>query len=121
MTALTNIQRFKPFANRLLRGQHHIIRVTTRTNSTTTSRTDRTKTHPASTIRCFSSDGDRIHSTDIAFKPAEAGWGGGSKYSNNFDQIFDNSQSKAQDATAHESQSKVTEQDQDKQHKDATI
>jgi hypothetical protein len=65
MTALTNIQRFKPFANRLLRGQHHIIRVTTRTNSTTTSRTDRhTKTHPASTIRCFSSDGDHIHSTE---------------------------------------------------------
>eukprot|EP00578_Thalassiosira_sp_NH16_P019337 CAMPEP_0181102074 /NCGR_PEP_ID=MMETSP1071-20121207/14113_1 /TAXON_ID=35127 /ORGANISM="Thalassiosira sp., Strain NH16" /LENGTH=89 /DNA_ID=CAMNT_0023185007 /DNA_START=237 /DNA_END=506 /DNA_ORIENTATION=- len=30
----------------------------------------------------------RLHSTDIAFKPAESGWGGGSKYTNNFDAIF---------------------------------
>lgn len=26
----------------------------------------------------------------IAFKPAESGWGGGSKYSKNFDSIFGN-------------------------------
>mmetsp|Transcript_924 Transcript_924/g.1199 ORF Transcript_924/g.1199 Transcript_924/m.1199 type:complete len:105 (+) Transcript_924:149-463(+) len=41
--------------------------------------------------RCFSSDddgGDRLHSTDIAFKPAASGWGGGNKYNNNFDDIF---------------------------------
>jgi hypothetical protein len=44
--------------------------------------------------RCFSSDGDsgdsgdRLHSTDIAFKPAASGWGGGNKYTNNFDDIF---------------------------------
>eukprot|EP00527_Entomoneis_sp_CCMP2396_P007780 CAMPEP_0198145692 /NCGR_PEP_ID=MMETSP1443-20131203/24847_1 /TAXON_ID=186043 /ORGANISM="Entomoneis sp., Strain CCMP2396" /LENGTH=119 /DNA_ID=CAMNT_0043809393 /DNA_START=42 /DNA_END=401 /DNA_ORIENTATION=+ len=31
---------------------------------------------------------DRIHSTDIAFKPSESGWGGSKKYSANFDQIF---------------------------------
>jgi len=34
--------------------------------------------------------GDRLHDTDIAFKPAESGWGGGSKYSKNFDSIFGN-------------------------------
>mmetsp|Transcript_1279 Transcript_1279/g.1939 ORF Transcript_1279/g.1939 Transcript_1279/m.1939 type:complete len:111 (+) Transcript_1279:92-424(+) len=40
--------------------------------------------------RHMSEDGgnDRIHSTDIAFKPAESGWGGGTKYSNHFDAIF---------------------------------
>mmetsp|Transcript_18773 Transcript_18773/g.40878 ORF Transcript_18773/g.40878 Transcript_18773/m.40878 type:complete len:105 (-) Transcript_18773:178-492(-) len=31
---------------------------------------------------------DRIHSTDIAFKPAESGWGASNKYSNNFESIF---------------------------------
>ena len=37
----------------------------------------------------MSEGGDRLHSTDIAFKPAESVWGGGSsKYSNNFDKIF---------------------------------
>ena len=42
-----------------------------------------------STCRYMSEGGDRLHSTDIAFKPAESGWGGGSsKYSNNFDKIF---------------------------------
>ena len=41
------------------------------------------------TCRYMSEGGDRLHSTDIAFKPAESGWGGGSsKYSNNFDKIF---------------------------------
>ncbi|KAK1738236.1 hypothetical protein QTG54_010905 [Skeletonema marinoi] len=34
------------------------------------------------------SEGSRLHSTDIAFKPAESGWGGGGKYANNFDTIF---------------------------------
>lgn len=38
-------------------------------------------------FRPFSSE-DRIHSTDIAFKPAESGWGASSKYSRNFDEIF---------------------------------
>jgi len=42
-----------------------------------------------STCRYMSEGGDRLHSTDIAFKPAESGWGGGSnKYNNNFDKIF---------------------------------
>lgn len=41
------------------------------------------------TCRYMSEGGDRLHSTDIAFKPAESGWGGGSsKYSNSFDKIF---------------------------------
>lgn len=31
---------------------------------------------------------DRIHSTDIAFKPAESGWGFSNKYNDNFDKIF---------------------------------
>ncbi|KAL7501660.1 hypothetical protein ACHAWT_009472 [Skeletonema menzelii] len=45
--------------------------------------------HPiqATVVRCMS-EGSRLHSTDIAFKPAESGWGGGGKYSNNFDAIF---------------------------------
>lgn len=41
-------------------------------------------------VRSFTSDSDRIHSTDIAFKPAESGWGANSKYSNNFGNIFGN-------------------------------
>lgn len=36
----------------------------------------------------FNAKSDRIHSTDIAFKPAESGWGANSKYTNNFDKIF---------------------------------
>lgn len=31
---------------------------------------------------------ERIHSTDIAFKPAESGWGFSNKYNDNFDKIF---------------------------------
>ncbi|CAB9525826.1 expressed unknown protein [Seminavis robusta] len=43
---------------------------------------------------------DRIHSTDIAFKPAESGWGGTRKYSSNFDKIFGNkNQAQGNDAT----------------------
>ena len=42
---------------------------------------------PAIQVRCMS-EGSRLHSTDIAFKPAESGWGGGGKYANNFDAIF---------------------------------
>lgn len=34
------------------------------------------------------SSGDSIHSSDIAFKPAESGWGAGKKYLNNYDSIF---------------------------------
>mmetsp|Transcript_35356 Transcript_35356/g.60049 ORF Transcript_35356/g.60049 Transcript_35356/m.60049 type:complete len:112 (-) Transcript_35356:430-765(-) len=44
-------------------------------------------------IRSFSED-SRLHSTDIAFKPAESGWGGGSKYTKNFDNIFGSSKTK---------------------------
>ncbi len=33
----------------------------------------------------------------IAFKPAESGWGGGSKYGNNYDAIFGGSKSKKRD------------------------
>eukprot|EP00584_Thalassiosira_punctigera_P006679 CAMPEP_0172541514 /NCGR_PEP_ID=MMETSP1067-20121228/12311_1 /TAXON_ID=265564 ORGANISM="Thalassiosira punctigera, Strain Tpunct2005C2" /NCGR_SAMPLE_ID=MMETSP1067 /ASSEMBLY_ACC=CAM_ASM_000444 /LENGTH=157 /DNA_ID=CAMNT_0013327573 /DNA_START=82 /DNA_END=556 /DNA_ORIENTATION=+ len=39
-------------------------------------------------VRSFSEDSSRLHSTDIAFKPAESGWGGGGKYSDNFDAVF---------------------------------
>jgi hypothetical protein len=38
--------------------------------------------------RCFSEGGDRIHSTDIAFKPNESGWGGSRKYETRWDDIF---------------------------------
>ena len=31
---------------------------------------------------------DRIHSTDIAFKPNEDGWGATKKYSKNYERIF---------------------------------
>jgi predicted glutamine amidotransferase len=31
---------------------------------------------------------ERIHSTDIAFKPNKDGWGYSKKYSNNFETIF---------------------------------
>jgi hypothetical protein len=46
-------------------------------------------------MRFFSEE--RIHSTDIAFKPNESGWGHSSKYSSNFDNIF---AKKAEDATS---------------------
>lgn len=44
-----------------------------------------------STARYLSSGsngGDSLHSTDIAFKPAESGWGFTNKYNSNFDNIF---------------------------------
>lgn len=31
---------------------------------------------------------DRLHSTDIAFKPSKSGWGYNDKYNSNFDSIF---------------------------------
>jgi len=34
------------------------------------------------------SDSDRIHSTDIAFKPSDSGWGFTNKYNKNFENIF---------------------------------
>tara|TARA_B100000482_G_scaffold82110_1_gene58648 strand:- start:26 stop:454 length:429 start_codon:yes stop_codon:yes gene_type:complete len=37
-----------------------------------------------------SSSSDRLHSTDIAFKPTEDGWGYSPRYSNNYDAIFGN-------------------------------
>ena len=41
-------------------------------------------------FRFFSEGGesDRIHSTDIAFKPNASGWGGSSKYVSRWDDIF---------------------------------
>ena len=36
------------------------------------------------------SSGERLHSTDIAFKPTEDGWGYSPRYSSNFDRIFGN-------------------------------
>jgi len=35
-----------------------------------------------------SSSTSRLHSTDIAFKPAESGWGGSKSYSDKWDKIF---------------------------------
>lgn len=42
----------------------------------------------AAQLRCFSEGSDRIHSTDIAFKPNESGWGGSKKYESRWDDIF---------------------------------
>lgn len=42
-----------------------------------------------------SSSSDRLHSTDIAFKPTEDGWGYSPRYSNNYDNIFGNKKKKA--------------------------
>lgn len=41
-------------------------------------------------FRFFSEGGesDRIHSTDIAFKPNASGWGGSNKYESRWDDIF---------------------------------
>jgi hypothetical protein len=36
----------------------------------------------------------QFYSYSIAFKPAESGWGGAPKYSQNFDQIFGNKNNK---------------------------
>mmetsp|Transcript_16878 Transcript_16878/g.23465 ORF Transcript_16878/g.23465 Transcript_16878/m.23465 type:complete len:98 (-) Transcript_16878:171-464(-) len=58
--------------------------------------------------RCFSGDSDRIHSTDIAFKPAESGWGGGTKYSNNFDNIFGSTKKKETSSSSATTQSDST-------------
>eukprot|EP00566_Odontella_aurita_P000260 CAMPEP_0113534864 /NCGR_PEP_ID=MMETSP0015_2-20120614/5385_1 /TAXON_ID=2838 /ORGANISM="Odontella" /LENGTH=94 /DNA_ID=CAMNT_0000434051 /DNA_START=215 /DNA_END=499 /DNA_ORIENTATION=- /assembly_acc=CAM_ASM_000160 len=40
------------------------------------------------TNRFLSEGSDSIHSTDIAFKPAESGWGFTNKYDSNYDKIF---------------------------------
>lgn len=45
------------------------------------------------TTRLFSSD--RLHSTDIAFKPNEDGWGFTKKYSQGYDKIFQKGKSQA--------------------------
>ena len=45
------------------------------------------------------SGGDRLHSTDIAFKPNEDGWGYTRKYKNNWERIF-GSKNKGKDAEA---------------------
>lgn len=39
-------------------------------------------------------DSDRIHSTDIAFKPNASGWGGSSKYESRWNDIFGNKKKK---------------------------
>ena len=58
--------------------------------------------------RNCASQSDRIHSTDIAFKPNESGWGYNKKYVNNFDTIF--KKSKASTATDDDKTSSVAEQ-----------
>lgn len=42
---------------------------------------------PSSSCRRHCSS-DRLHSTDIAFKPSESGWGYNRKYINTYDTIF---------------------------------
>mmetsp|Transcript_9079 Transcript_9079/g.17290 ORF Transcript_9079/g.17290 Transcript_9079/m.17290 type:complete len:124 (+) Transcript_9079:81-452(+) len=57
-------------------------------------------------FRCLTTQGSsgddepRLHSNDIAFKPAESGWGAGSKYTSNFDRIFGNKHNEATTTTA---------------------
>jgi hypothetical protein len=48
----------------------------------------RRKAASATQLRHFSEGSDRIHSTDIAFKPNESGWGGSKKYESRWDDIF---------------------------------
>ena len=43
-----------------------------------------------------SSSSDRIHSTDIAFKPNNDGWGGTKKYSKNHERIFGKKKQKSE-------------------------
>ena len=51
-----------------------------------------TRTGSATTLAAEEKDGnspsDRIHSTDIAFKPNQDGWGATKKYSKNYERIF---------------------------------
>ena len=53
-----------------------------------------------------SSSSDRIHSTDIAFKPNNDGWGGTKKYSKNHERIFGKKKQKSE--STKESSSGVT-------------
>lgn len=46
----------------------------------------------------------------IAFKPAESGWGGGGKYANNFDSIFN--KKKKDDSTNAEEVAKKNDEEQ---------
>jgi hypothetical protein len=43
-----------------------------------------------------SSSADRIHSTDIAFKPNKDGWGYSKRYSSNYENIFQKKNSAAE-------------------------
>ena len=59
--------------------------------STSTSPAPASSSSSSSTDSSSSSDSsssDRIHSTDIAFKPNNDGWGGTKKYSKNHERIF---------------------------------
>mmetsp|Transcript_30213 Transcript_30213/g.54714 ORF Transcript_30213/g.54714 Transcript_30213/m.54714 type:complete len:121 (-) Transcript_30213:189-551(-) len=56
--------------------------------SPTTSTSSSSETKSEAPSSSTPSNGPRLHSTDIAFKPAESGWGGGSKYTQRFDAIF---------------------------------
>lgn len=49
---------------------------------------------------CPAPQSDRLHSTDIAFKPSESGWGYNRKYVQNFDKIFGGSAAKSTDTAA---------------------
>ncbi|KAL3816123.1 hypothetical protein ACHAXA_011620 [Cyclostephanos tholiformis] len=66
-------------------------------------------------VRHFSSEDSstsseqRLHSTDIAFKPAESGWGGGGKYTMNFDSIFGSPSSSTSTTPSNETSKKKGE------------
>eukprot|EP00629_Pelagomonadales_sp_RCC1024_P005589 CAMPEP_0119262176 /NCGR_PEP_ID=MMETSP1329-20130426/1981_1 /TAXON_ID=114041 /ORGANISM="Genus nov. species nov., Strain RCC1024" /LENGTH=92 /DNA_ID=CAMNT_0007261795 /DNA_START=141 /DNA_END=416 /DNA_ORIENTATION=- len=44
--------------------------------------------------------GDSLHSSDIAYKPADGGWGAAPKYSSNWDNIFGKKDEAAEAAEA---------------------
>tara|TARA_B100000795_G_scaffold141719_1_gene106124 strand:+ start:161 stop:490 length:330 start_codon:yes stop_codon:yes gene_type:complete len=67
--------------------------------STSTSPAPASSSSSSSTDSSSSSDSsssDRIHSTDIAFKPNNDGWGGTKKYSKNHERIFGKKKQKSE-------------------------
>lgn len=50
-------------------------------------------------VRYCSDTSDRLHSTDIAYKPNESGWGYNKRYNSNFDAIFNTSTKSTKETT----------------------
>lgn len=49
------------------------------------------KASSSSSSASSSSSSSRLHSTDIAFKPAESGWGSSKRYGDKWENVFGNS------------------------------